>query len=158
MLLYTTFFTLNIPFLLRLQQNTLRCLIWLYSIWNVIRHFLSFVAAATYIIMWLLEWMPGLSSNHVLHRKILCWSAPLLTVCFYICIFIKESFYFLLHILYNISTKSRNIHKYSCHLTTTNIRPIQLYVNYNREGTDRYFVRAFVVCIRVYVCICISQP
>ena len=101
--------------------------------------------------------MPGLSSYHVLHRKILCWSAPLLTVCFYICIFIKESFYFLLYILCNISTKSRNIHKYSCHLTTTNIRPIQLYVNYNREGTDRYFVRAFVVCIRVYVCLCVRQ-
>ena len=66
----------------------------------------------------------------------------------------KESLYLLLYILNSNSTERRNVHKYPCHLTSTNIRPIQQYVNYNRERTDRYFVRTFVVYISVckYTC------
>ena len=85
------------------------------------------------------------------------YEAPWPSVCFFICIFMKESVYLLLHILNSISAERRNVHKYPCHLTTTYIRPIQLYVNYNRERTDRYFVRAFVVYISLYVCIRVRQ-
>ena len=79
---------------------------------------------------------------------------PWPSVCFFICIFMKESLYLLLYILNSNSTERRNVHKYPCHLTSTNIRPIQQYVNYNRERTDRYFVRTFVVYISVckYTC------
>ena len=74
---------------------------------------------------------------------------PWPSVCFFICIFMKESLYLLLYILNSNSTERRNVHKYPCHLTSTNIRPIQQYVNYNRERTDRYFVRTFVVYISI---------